>query len=142
VIVQTTELDRDGIKCRWTLVGSKMWGRPSERQEGVWVLLLPEPTVNCNHEQEQGKRQRTCKDQISNYRHLSLFTFSENSIGRARTLFINLSKRSENWPLFRQSFVEPFHQVANVQIFSICNHLPARCGVDENSAATRKQSRG
>ena len=94
------------------------------RQSGVrtGILLVAGAAGNCNQEQEQGKR--TCRDKISNYRHLSLFTFLEHSIGRARTLFINLSKRSENWSLFSQSFVQTFHLVAAFfQFASICRHV-------------------
>ena len=120
VIVQTPECEREGNQVQMDIGGSKMWGRASE---AGWCFANG-LTVNCNQKQGQGKGQRTCKDKIWNYRHLSLFTFVEHSIGRARTLFINLSKRSENWSLFSQSFVQPFHQVAAFfQFASICRHV-------------------
>ena len=100
------------------------------RQGGVrtWLLLVAGAAANCNQEQEQ--RKRTCRDKISNYRHLSLFTFAENSIGRARTLFINLSECSENWPLLGLCHVLSNHSIT-LQIcstFSIWVNLPA-CGL-------------
>ena len=89
---------------------------------------MARPAENCNQDQEQGKR--TCRDKISNYRHLSLFTFAKNSIGRARTLFINLSECSENWPLLGLCRVLSSHSIT-LQIcssFSIWVNLPA-CGL-------------
>ena len=74
-----------------------------------------------------------CKDNIWKYLHLRLFTLAQSSIGSAGTvLFINLSKRSENWPLW-----DLCHHVANLwHFFQFCANL-AGMWFNENSCGQK-----